>query len=191
MNNLDLTRPRCIWAGSDPLYIAYHDDEWGTPLHDERRLFEMLILEGHQAGLSWITILRRREGYRLAFDNFDPEIIARYDAAKIAELMQDTRIIRNGAKIRAAIQNAQAYLKLGDATGSFDRYLWQFVDGTPVVNHYKHWKEVPAETETSRKMSVELRRRGFAFVGPTICYAYMQACGLVDDHTQDCYKRTL
>jgi DNA-3-methyladenine glycosylase I len=189
MSNLDLTLPRCIWAGKDPVYIAYHDDEWGTPLHDERRLFEMLILEGHQAGLSWITILRRRDGYRQAFDNFDPEIIAKYDAAKIAQLLEDTRIIRNGAKIRAAVQNAQAYLKLIEEVGSLDHYLWQFVDGTPIVNHYTNWKEVPAETDISRKMSNELRRRGFAFVGPTICYAYMQSCGLVDDHTLDCYKR--
>lgn len=180
---------RCGWAGTDPLYISYHDNEWGVPVHDDRHFFEMLILEGAQAGLSWITVLRRREGYRAAFDNFDVAKVAAYDATKTAALKQDARIVRNEAKIRAAVQNANAFLKVQAEFGSFDKYIWRFVDGQPQLNQPATLKDIPAETETSQKMSKDLRRRGFGFVGPTICYAFMQACGLVDDHVLTCYKR--
>jgi DNA-3-methyladenine glycosylase I len=179
---------RCGWAGNDPLYIAYHDEEWGLPLHDERKLFEMLILEGAQAGLSWITILRRREGYRRAFDGFDPEKIARYDARKTAKLMQDESIIRNRAKIEAAVLNARAFLDVKKEFGSFDRFIWQFVGGIPKLNRWNETKEIPPETVESKAMSKELKRRGFRFVGPTICYAFMQAVGMVNDHLTGCFR---
>jgi DNA-3-methyladenine glycosylase I len=179
---------RCWWAGDDPLYIAYHDEEWGLPVHDDRKLFEMLILEGAQAGLSWITILRRREGYRRAFDNFDPERIARYTERKKAVLLQDEGIIRNRAKIDAAIQNARAYLELRDQGSSLDAFLWTFVGGKPKQNRFKEKGEVPPETPESKAMSKELRRRGFTFVGPTICYAFMQATGMVNDHLTGCFR---
>ena len=181
--------PRCGWVSSDPLYIAYHDDEWGVPLHDDRRLFEMLILEGAQAGLSWITILRRREGYRRAFDGFDPEKIVRYKEAKIAKLLQDAGIIRNRAKIEATIKNARAYLDLVEETGSLDAFLWQFMGGTPKVNHWKALGEIPPETAESKALSKALKKKGFSFVGSTICYAFMQAVGIVDDHVVTCFKR--
>ncbi|HEX4963144.1 MAG TPA: DNA-3-methyladenine glycosylase I [Thermoanaerobaculia bacterium] len=182
--------PRCTWVPLDnPLYVAYHDEEWGVPLHDDQRLFEMLILEGAQAGLSWITILRRREGYRKAFDGFDPAKIARYQGKRIAKLMADPGIIRNQAKIEAAIKNARAYLEVVEKAGSFDRFLWQFVGGTPKVNHWRAG-EVPAETAESKAMSKELKRRGFGFVGSTICYAFMQAVGMVDDHLVTCFRRS-
>lgn len=181
--------PRCGWVPSDPLYIAYHDEEWGVPVHDDRRLFEMLNLEGAQAGLSWITILRRREGYRRAFDGFDAAKIARYQGVKIAELMNDAGIIRNQAKIAATIKNARAFLEVVEKTGSFDRFLWQFVGGEPKVNHWTVQKEVPADTAESKAMSKELKRRGFGFVGSTICYAFMQAVGMVDDHIETCFRR--
>jgi DNA-3-methyladenine glycosylase I len=182
--------PRCGWVRLDePLYVAYHDEEWGVPVHDDRRLFEMLILEGAQAGLSWLTILRRREGYRKAFDGFDPAKIARYQGKKIASLMADTGIIRNQAKIEAAIKNARAYFEVVEKTGSFDRFLWQFVGGEPKVNHWRSLKEVPAETAESKALSKELKRRGFGFVGSTICYAFMQAVGMVDDHVATCFRR--
>jgi DNA-3-methyladenine glycosylase I len=186
----DPTLPRCGWATSDPLYLAYHDEEWGVPLHDDRRLFEMLILEGAQAGLSWITILKRREGYRKAFHGFDAERIARYKEKDIARLLQDTGIIRNRAKIEATIKNARTYLEVVEEAGSFDRFLWQFVGGAPQVNHWKTLKEIPAETAESKVMSKELKRRGFGFVGSTICYAFMQAVGMVDDHVLTCFKRS-
>jgi DNA-3-methyladenine glycosylase I len=179
---------RCGWAGSDPLYIAYHDEEWGMPLHDDGKLFEMLILEGAQAGLSWITILRRREGYRRAFDGFDPEKIARYDARKKARLLQDEGIIRNRAKIEAAVLNARAFLGVKEEAGSFDRFLWQFVGGAPKQNRWKEMGDVPPETQESKAMSKELKRRGFRFVGPTICYAFMQAVGMVNDHLTGCFR---
>src|SRR5688572_15502063 len=179
---------RCGWAGTDPLYIAYHDNEWGNPLRDDNKLYEFLVLEGAQAGLSWITILRRREGYRDAFDQFDPEKVAQYDETKIQALLQDTRIIRNRLKIRSAIQNAQAFLKIQEAYGSFDRYIWEFVGGTPKVNCFATLADVPPETPESRQMSKDLKKRGFSFVGSTICYAFMQACGLVNDHTLNCFK---
>ena len=178
------TPTRCGWAGDDPLYVAYHDEEWGVPVHDDRRLFEMLILEGAQAGLSWITILRRREGYRRAFDGFDPERIARYTERRKAALLQDERIIRNRAKVDAAVRNAQAFLEIED----FDRFLWDFVGGQPKQNRWKELKEIPPETPESKAMSKELRRRGFNFVGPTICYAFMQATGMVNDHLTGCFR---
>ena len=179
---------RCAWVGDDPLYIAYHDEEWGVPLHDDQRLFEMLILEGAQAGLSWITILRKRENYRLAFDHFDVETVARYDAAKIEELLANPGIVRNQAKIRATIGNARAFLALVEREGSFARWLWRFVDGVPQVNNPVTLADVPARTATSDALSKALTQHGFKFVGSTICYAYMQAVGLVDDHLTCCFR---
>jgi DNA-3-methyladenine glycosylase I len=179
---------RCAWAGSDPLYLAYHDDEWGVPLHDDRRLFEMLVLEGAQAGLSWITILRKRGAYRKAFDRFDPAKIARYDAKKIRMLLEDPGIVRNRLKIDAAVKNARAFLEVQDEIGSFDRYIWQFVGGRPKRNAWRSPKQVPAKTSESDAMSKDLRSRGFGFVGSTICYAFMQATGMVNDHTTDCFR---
>ncbi len=185
----DPTLPRCGWATSDPLYLAYHDEEWGVPVHDDRRLFEMLILEGAQAGLSWITILKRREGYRRAFEGFDPERIARYGRKDVNRLLADTGIIRNRAKVEATIKNARAYLALAEEAGSLDRFLWQLVGGKPKVNRWRTLKEIPAETPESKALSKELKRRGFGFVGSTICYAFMQAVGMVDDHVLSCFKR--
>jgi DNA-3-methyladenine glycosylase I len=185
----DPTLPRCGWATSDPVYLAYHDEEWGVPVHDDRRLFEMLILEGAQAGLSWITILKRREGYRRAFEGFDPERIARYGKRDVTRLLKDPGIIRNRAKVEATIKNAQAYLALVEEAGSLDRFLWQFMGGKPKVNRWKTLKEIPAETPESKALSKELKRRGFGFVGSTICYAFMQAVGMVDDHVLSCFKR--
>lgn len=182
------TTPRCEWAGTDPDYIAYHDHEWGEPVHDDRKLFEMLILEGAQAGLSWITILKRRDGYRAAFDNFDPQIVAGYDEDKIAALLQDERIIRNKLKVRGAVKNAAAYLRVQAEFGSFDAYIWRFVDGQPKVNCFDTIHDLPAYTPESEAMSKDLKKRGFTFVGPTICYAFMQACGMVNDHTKGCFK---
>ncbi len=179
---------RCAWTGDDPLYREYHDHEWGVPAHDDQHLFEMLLLEGAQAGLSWITILRKRENYRNAFDNFDVDAVAQYDDAKFAELLADPGIVRNRLKVRAFTQNAQAFLRTQDEFGSFDTYIWQFVDGKPIINRWAALSEVPVETETSRAMSKDLKKRGFTFVGPTICYAFMQACGMVNDHTIDCFR---
>ncbi|MEJ1958046.1 MAG: DNA-3-methyladenine glycosylase I [Nitrosomonadales bacterium] len=184
----DITKHRCAWAGKDPLYCAYHDEEWGVPLHDERMLFEFLILEGAQAGLSWITILKKRAAYRAAFDNFDPERIARYDANKIESLLQDAGIVRNRLKINAAINNAQRFLEVQDKFGSFDAFVWQFVGGKPKQNCWRGLAEIPASTPESDAMSKELKRRGFKFVGSTICYAHMQATGMVNDHTVDCFR---
>jgi DNA-3-methyladenine glycosylase I len=180
-------RVRCAWAGSDPLYLAYHDEEWGVPSHDDRHLFEMLVLEGAQAGLSWLTILRRRESYRRAFDDFAPEVVARYGPEKTAALLADPGIIRNRAKVDAAITNARATLALREGGESLDRFLWQFVGGRPLQNRWQR-SEVPPETAESKAMSKELKRRGFTFVGPTICYAFMQAVGMVNDHTLDCFR---
>lgn len=182
------TQKRCIWTGADPLYAAYHDSEWGVPVHDDQRLFEFLILEGAQAGLSWITILRKRDNYRATFDQFDAEKIARYGAKKIEELLQNPGIVRNRLKIAAAITNAQAFLKVRDEFGSFDRYLWRFVDGSPIQNRWQRHKQIPATTPESDAMSKDLKKRGFKFVGSTICYAHMQACGMVNDHTIDCFR---
>ncbi|HJX29917.1 MAG TPA: DNA-3-methyladenine glycosylase I [Thermoanaerobaculia bacterium] len=181
-------RPRCFWVSDDPLYIAYHDEEWGVPVHDERHLFEMLILEGAQAGLSWITVLRRRESYRRAFDGFDPEKIAAYGPDKVAALLADQGIVRNRAKVEATIANARACLRLRDEPGGFSGFLWSFVGGTPLRNRWRERSEVPAETDASKAMSKELRRRGFSFVGPTICYAFMQAVGMVNDHQVSCFR---
>lgn len=179
---------RCPWAGDDPLYVAYHDEEWGVPVHDDRTLFEFLILEGAQAGLSWSTILNKREGYRQAFDNFDPQKIAAYDEAKIAALLQNPGIVRNRLKVRSAVQNAQAFLDVQEEFGSFDAYIWRFVDGRPIQNRWRELSQVPAETDVSRGMSKALKKRDFNFVGPTIMYAYMQAVGLVNDHLVSCFR---
>lgn len=179
---------RCGWCGDDPLYIQYHDEEWGVPQHDDRRLFEMLILEGAQAGLSWLTILRKRPHYRRAFDNFDPERIARYDDARIAALLADPGIVRNRLKVTAAVANARAWLAVREAFGTFDAYIWRFVGGQPRVNAWRTLSEIPAATAESRAMSQDLLKRGFRFVGPTICYAFMQAVGMVNDHLVDCFR---
>mgnify|MGYP005838498197 CR=1 FL=1 len=179
---------RCGWSTSDSLYIKYHDEEWGVPLHDDRKLFEMLILEGAQAGLSWLTVLRKRENYRRAFDNFDPEKIARYDEDKIQELLQNPGIIRNKLKVRAAVTNAQAYLNVQKEYGSFDKYIWQFVNGKQIVNSFHELREIPAKTKESDAMSTDLLKRGFKFVGSTICYAHMQATGMVNDHVTSCFR---
>lgn len=179
---------RCGWHGTDELYIRYHDEEWGLPLHDDRRLFEMLVLEGAQAGLSWSTVLNKRAAYRKAFDNFVPETVARYDGRKVARLLADPGIIRNRAKVAAAIGNAQAFLKVCEEFGRFDTYIWQFVDGQPIQNKRKKLGTIPAETDESRAMSKDLKKRGFRFVGPTICYAYMQAVGMVNDHLVECFR---
>ena len=181
-------RPRCGWALHSELYMQYHDEEWGAPLHDDRRLFEMLVLEGAQAGLSWITILKKRERYRAVFAAFDPEQVARYDDAKIATLLADPGIVRNRLKVQAAVVNARACLRVRDEFGSFDRYIWQFVEGRPIVNHWQSLGVLPAHTVGSHDMSKDLKKRGFTFVGSTICYAYMQAVGLVNDHTVDCWR---
>jgi DNA-3-methyladenine glycosylase I len=182
-------KTRCAWVGGEPIYIDYHDREWGVPLHDDRALFEMLILEGAQAGLSWITILKKRETYRAAFDGFDPALVARYGPDKMAALKTDPGIVRNTAKIRAAVDNAKGWLEIMEREeGGFSGLLWGFVDGRPIVNHWRSSSEVPAETMESRTMSKVLKARGFRFVGPTICYAFMQAVGMVNDHTVDCFR---
>ena len=179
---------RCAWAGDDPLYIAYHDLEWGTPVHDDRKLFEFLILEGAQAGLSWSTILRKREGYRRAFAGFDPVQVARFDEERVRELLTDPGIVRNRRKIEAAVANARAFLKVQEECGSFDAFAWQFVGGAPIQNRWRLLAELPAHTPASQAMSKDLLRRGFRFVGPTICYAFMQAVGMVNDHQVDCFR---
>ncbi|MCC6615379.1 MAG: DNA-3-methyladenine glycosylase I [Anaerolineae bacterium] len=185
-----MTITRCAWVSlDDPLYSRYHDEEWGVPLRgDDHALFERICLEGAQAGLSWITILRKRDNYRAAFDGFDPALVARYDDAKVAELLANPGIVRNRAKVNAAINNARAFLAVQEEFGSFDRYLWDYVDGKPIQNRWRAMTEIPAETELSRKLSKDLQKRGFKFVGPTICYAMMQAIGMVNDHTVDCYR---
>lgn len=182
------TEARCVWAGSNELYQAYHDKEWGVPQHTERDLFEFLILEGAQAGLSWITILKKREAYRVAFDRFNVERVARYDEHKIAELMQNAAIVRNRLKLSSAVINAQKFIAVQDEFGSFDAFIWRFVDGKTLQNNWRTLAEVPASTPTSDAMSKELRRRGFKFAGSTICYALMQATGMVNDHTTDCFR---
>jgi DNA-3-methyladenine glycosylase I len=182
-------RIRCPWAGDDPLYLAYHDEEWGVPLRDGRSLFELLVLEGFQAGLSWITILRKREAFRRAFHGFDPARVARLGPADVERLLANPAIVRNRAKIEGAIKSAQAFLACeGEGGGGFARLAWSFVGGTPRVNRPRRTSDVPAETDESRAMSRELRRRGFVFVGPTICYAFMQASGMVNDHLVGCFR---
>lgn len=179
---------RCAWAGTDPLYVAYHDQEWGVPVHDDRILFEFLVLEGAQAGLSWITILRKRDAYRRAFDRFDPRKVARYDNQKIAALLADAGIVRNRAKIESAIKNARAFLDVQAQFGSFDVYQWRFVDGRPIQNRRRAVGDVPARTRQSDAMSADLKSRGFTFVGSTIIYAHMQAVGMVNDHVVACFR---
>lgn len=179
---------RCGWCGDDQLYVAYHDDDWGVPVHDDRKLFEMLILEGAQAGLSWLTILRKRENYRRAFDNFDVEKIARYSEVDIARLLADPGIVRNRLKVNAAVKNARSVLKIMEEFGSLDSYLWHFVDGVPRQNSWKSMSELPARTPESDTMSKDLKRRGFSFIGSTICYALMQSVGMVNDHLVDCFR---
>lgn len=182
------TPKRCPWAGDDPLYIAYHDKEWGVPSHDDRHLFEMLVLEGAQAGLSWITILRKRKNYRRAFADWNAEKIARFGEKDFVRLMADEGIVRNRLKVRAAIGNAKAFLKVRDEFGSFDRYIWQFVDGSPIRRRRLSMRDVPAHTAESDAMSLDLKKRGFNFVGTTICYAFMQAVGMVNDHLASCFR---
>jgi DNA-3-methyladenine glycosylase I len=186
-----MTQPavRCEWAGSDPLYVRYHDEEWGVPVHDDRHFFEMLILEGAQAGLSWITILRKRENYRMAFAGFDPKKVARFDDARIEKLLQDPGIVRNRLKVAGAVRNARAFLEVQREFGSFDAYIWRFVGGTPMRGARRAQRDVPARTAESDAMSKDLKKRGFTFVGSTICYAFMQATGLVDDHVAACFKK--
>jgi DNA-3-methyladenine glycosylase I len=179
---------RCEWAGTDPLYVAYHDTEWGVPVHDDRRLFESLVLDGAQAGLSWITILRKRENYRAAFDGFEAAKIAAYNSTKIEALLADPGIVRNRLKIMSAIGNARAFLAVQDAFGSFSDYVWRFVGGKPLKNAWRHEGQVPAATPESEVMSRDMKQRGFTFVGPTICYAFMQAVGMVNDHVVDCFR---
>ncbi|MEO6021971.1 MAG: DNA-3-methyladenine glycosylase I [Burkholderiales bacterium] len=179
---------RCAWVSADPDYVRYHDEEWGVPVHDDRVLFEFLILEGAQAGLSWLTILRKRENYRLAFDGFDVAKIARYDAARIRALLADPGIVRNTLKVNAAVQNAKAFMAVQKEFGSFDAYVWQFVGGQTKVNHWRAISEAPAKTAESDALSKDLLKRSFKFVGSTICYAYMQAVGMVGDHTTDCFR---
>lgn len=183
-----MSEVRCVWAGGDPLYRAYHDEEWGVPLHDDRALFEFLILEGAQAGLSWITILKKRAAYRVAFDNFDAARVACYGADKIESLLQNAGIVRNRLKVQAAVTNAQKFLDVQDEFGSFDAFIWRYVDGAPRQNRWRSAAEVPARSIESDAMSRELVRRGFKFAGSTICYAYMQAVGMVNDHTTDCFR---
>ena len=180
---------RCSWCGTDPLYVAYHDEEWGVPLHDDRRLFEMLILEGAQAGLSWITILRKRPAYRRAFDRFDPKKIVEYKAPKLRELMNDAGIVRNKLKIEGTVKNAKAFLAVQEEFGSFDKYIWQFVGGAPIDRRPKLGERLVATTPESDAMSKALKKRGFTFVGSTICYAFMQATGMVNDHVVGCVSR--
>jgi DNA-3-methyladenine glycosylase I len=182
------TKIRCGWCGDDPLYVAYHDEEWGLPVYDDQTLFEFLILEGAQAGLSWSTILRKREGYRRAFDGFDAEKIARYDGIKISALLTDPGIVRNQLKIGSAVTNAQAFLKIRDEWGSFSKYIWSFVDGRPIQNAWRSLSEIPAKTPVAEALSKDLKKRGFRFVGPTIIYAHMQATGMVNDHLVDCFR---
>lgn len=179
---------RCAWAAGDELNIKYHDLEWGTPVYDDRLLFEFLILEGAQAGLSWLTILKKRDNYRQAFDHFNASVIAGYRTSKIEQLLHNPGIIRNRLKIQSAVSNAQAFLKLQEEFGSFSKYIWRFVEGKPILNHWQNLHQVPAKTDISDAMSKDLKKRGFKFVGSTICYAFMQAVGMVNDHTVDCFR---
>jgi len=179
---------RCSWCGEDPLYVKYHDTEWGTPVYDDDKLFEFLILETFQAGLSWITVLRKRENFRKSFDNFDYQKIAKYDENKFNELMQNAGIIRNKLKIKATISNAIAFMKVQKEFGSFSKYIWDFVDGKPIINHWETLEEIPANTDISDKISSDLKKRDFKFVGSTVIYAHMQATGMVNDHIVDCFR---
>ena len=178
---------RCSWAGNNPLMIAYHDNEWGVPVHDDKTLFEFLTLEGAQAGLSWQTILNKRDGYRAAFNSFDPEVIACFSQADEAKLRTNSAIVRNRLKIASTVTNAQAFLAVQKEFGSFDAYLWRFVNGEPITNRWQNMSEIPAQTREAESLSKDLKKRGFRFVGPTICYAFMQAVGMVNDHVVDCF----
>ncbi|NLK03839.1 MAG: DNA-3-methyladenine glycosylase I [Clostridiales bacterium] len=180
-------KTRCVWAGDSPIYIDYHDREWGRPLHDDIRLFEMLILEGMQAGLSWITILRKREAFRQAFDGFDPYKVALYDEAKIQELLTNEQIIRNRLKINAAVSNAKIFINIIKQYGSFDQFIWAYVDYVPIINHWEKHEDIPASTPLSEKISKDLKKMGFKFVGTTIIYSFMQAIGMVNDHVKECF----
>jgi DNA-3-methyladenine glycosylase I len=182
-----MTKTRCEWAQKNELMAKYHDEEWGNPLHDEQKLFEFLILEGMQAGLSWLTILNKRENFRLAYDNFDVQKVAGYDQQKVEELMSDSGIIRNRQKIEASINNAKRFLEVAEEFGSFNHYIWNFVDHQPIVNHWNNLSELPAKTELSDFISADLKRRGFKFVGSTVIYAHMQATGMVNDHLTSCF----
>lgn len=184
---LNTAKVRCAWVSDDPLYIYYHDQEWGIPIYDERLLFEFLILEGMQAGLSWLTILKKRDNYRVCFDDFNAKKIAQYNQVKVDQLLKNPGIIRNKLKIQAIISNAKAFLKMKEEGINFSEYLWDFVDGKPIKNHWKNLKEIPTQTPLSDKLSKDLKAHGFKFVGSTICYAFMQAVGLVNDHTMDCF----
>jgi DNA-3-methyladenine glycosylase I len=179
---------RCAWVGSEPLYVSYHDEEWGVPVHDDRLLFEFLVLEGAQAGLSWLTILRKREGYRRAFAGLDPVTVAAFGPADVERLLADSGIVRNRLKIGAAIDNARAFLQVQEDFGSFDAYVWGFVGGETIHNEWRTMAQIPAKTPEAERMSADLKKRGFRFVGPTICYAHMQATGMVNDHTVDCFR---
>lgn len=179
---------RCAWPGDDPLMIQYHDEEWGVPLHDDRKHFEFIVLDGNQAGLSWRTVLYKRENFRAAFDQFDVNKVAQYDEAKVTELLNNPGIIRNKQKIAAAIKNARAFLTIQAQFGSFDAYIWQFVNGQPLINQWQTTAQIPAQSPEAEAMSKDLIKRGFSFVGPTICYAYMQAAGMVNDHLVDCFR---
>jgi DNA-3-methyladenine glycosylase I len=179
---------RCTWCGDDPLYVAYHDTEWGVPVYDDHTLFEFLILEGAQAGLAWITVLRKREGYQKAFDNFNPDKIARYSDRKLEKLLLNPQIIRNRLKVYGARKNARAFLEIQETHGSFADYIWDFVDGKPIRNNWKSMSDVPATSPISEQLSKDMKKRGFTFVGSTIMYAHMQATGMVNDHTRDCFR---
>jgi DNA-3-methyladenine glycosylase I len=188
MQSMKTSQVRCSWCGEDPLYVAYHDQEWGVPLHADQQLFEFLILEGAQAGLSWLTILRKRDAYRKAYHQFEVEKVARFNSRSIERLMNNPGIVRNRLKIETSITNARAFLDVQDAFGSFDNYIWQFVDHQPILNRWHHLKKIPVSTKESLQMSKDLQTRGFRFVGPTICYAFMQAIGMVNDHVTDCFR---
>ncbi len=185
-----MEKKRCSWPGNDPLYLKYHDEEWGKPVYEDQKLFEFLILECFQAGLSWITILRKRENFRKAFDQFDFEKVAQYDEAKISELLEDKGIIRNKLKVRAAVSNAQAFIKIREEFGSFSKWIWAFTGGKPIINHFERNEDVPATTELSDRISKELKQRGFKFVGSTVVYAHMQATGMVNDHLTTCFRHS-
>lgn len=183
-----MTKQRCPWTGTDPLMIEYHDHEWGVPVHNDRKIFEFMVLDAFQAGLSWVTILHKRENFRAALDNFDPEKIAKYNHDKINNLLQDAGIIRNKAKVNATVKNAKAFIKVQKEFGTFDKYIWQFVGHQPKANHWKTAAEIPATSPAAEAMSADLKKRGFGFAGPTICYAFMQAAGMVNDHEVGCFR---
>ncbi len=183
-----MKKNRCSWAESPPIYVEYHDTEWGVPLRDDDKLFEFLVLEGMQAGLSWLMVLNKRENFRKAFDGFDPRKVAVYDQKKIDELLQDAGIIRNKLKVNATVTNAQAFLRIQKEFGSFSDYMWKFVGGQPIINHWKELREIPAKTELAETISKDLKKRGFKFVGPTVVYSHMQATGMVNDHLVDCFR---